>query len=246
MVYRENRAELSVHRQVKLLDPTFMPKVRKIANIAFGEEDRGVVTLRPPLVEEPVIRGAGEPLAKVYDPENLVVRLLWRISAGDDRARGKFYKARTALENGVKEKSTPQKRGFALEFMTLPLRDEIKLSTERFETGPDSSYTLPCTDIVTYQHRLVHPGTLLFCLKPDMTSIGYSTLLAEQDAAERTLERVSSYAFNKTNPQSVLMVPFMRVNTIHTEDQRKDFLDQIMTPNIFPVDIQVGPIEFDD
>jgi len=246
MVYRENRAELSVYRRAKLLDPTFLPKVRKIADVAFGEERRGVVTLRPPLVDEPVIRGAGEPLAKVYDPENLVVQLLWRVSVGDDRARGKFFKARTSLENGVREKSTPQKRGLALEFMTRPLRDEIKLSTERFETGPDSSYTLPCTGIVPYQNRLVHRGTLIFGLMPDITSLGYSTLLAEQDAAERTLERVSWYAFNKPNPLTVLMIPFMRVNNVHTEEQRKDFVDQIMTPNIFPVDIQVKPIEFDD
>jgi hypothetical protein len=76
-----------------------------------------------------------------------------------------------------------------------------------------------------------------------MTSHAYTGLLTEQAAAEDALAEVSGYVYNKQNPQPQLVIPFMRVDREHSEEQRRDFTEQILTPNIFPLKVVLGHVD---
>lgn len=244
----ESRAELIVRRRVKLADDeTFLNKARAIAEAAFGQNRRGAVTLMPPLVEESVIRPAGSPIAKVYDPENLDLKLLWRVSVGDTRAGAKFYYARNLLEKGQRQKIAPAKHrlGHAqYREITPPLKEAMARATmEKFETmGPTSEVPVRLGQIVVYQHPMVHEDTYIFGLSPSAGDVTFSFLMTEQRAAENALAEASAYAFSKPNPQPMLTVPFMRVHFGHHDSQRQDFLEQIQVPNILPVQATLQPV----
>lgn len=241
MVTRENRAELEVFRTVTIVDSSFLRKVRVLASAAFGESNYSRATFRPPLVVEPIAVAAGEPLAKVYDAPNLKLPILWRVSVFDNRAGNKFFKARQILDNGVKEK---QEHGVStVIYRNGPLIKRMAEGAQQSEIGPDVVVPLVCSSITSYRHRLLHPGTDIYCLTPDFDSAVYLGLMNEQMIAEDCLAETSGYVYNKQNPQPQLMIPFMRVDSTSSEEQRNNFRDNLLTPNIFPVDVLLSNVE---
>ncbi len=248
MVAREHSAELSVHRRVRILDPHFLPSVRKVASVAFGERHVGIMTLRPPLVAlANAAEEITEPNTKTYDAENVDLRYIWRIAKGDkaDKYAGsKLFKARAALEDGVRDKTKPKKTGLLPQYIVPPLEDLMRTATSEYEIFPESTFKLVCGGITSFRNEISYPGKVIYALTPDMSTDSYRVAEIEQAVAEDTLQRISRYASALPIPQPPLVIPFLRVSEDHLPEGQEQFIETMQRSNVFPSTVEMQPLEF--
>jgi hypothetical protein len=245
MVDRENSSSLEVFRRARLKDARFLAKARAVASIAFGELNVGLVTLRPPVVQEPVLEGVYNPQYKVYDAENLYLKLLWRQKSGGKYTGKRFFEARQALENGIKEKPLGKRLPAQSEdYSKPPLYDQLSKATRKYSVRPDAVMQLLCSGITCFQDP-AYPDAYIFALTPAIETDEYSALMTEKATAELALKSASRFVSELHNPQTNLVIPFMRVTGDHEAEQRGVFVKQLITENIFPVKLELDRVEFD-
>lgn len=243
MVARERRAELEIYRDARIANKNFLASARLIADLVFGENEVGTTTLRSPLVADAIITGTSEPISKIYDPENLSLRLSWRVAAGNKHDGSKFYKARQALENGVRDKLKQAKQTGDTRGVIVPsLRHQMSAASQYYETNPDSIIRAQFAGVNSLRIPLVHPGKVIFGLVLAPSDVA-DALVLEGRISEDALFRISRFVHAKPNPLPMLTIPFMRVEDTTTPEQHQEFIESIVKTSLFPLLVELEPVE---
>ncbi len=233
---------LEVQRPV-YIDPRFMNTVREIVPLIFRPDvGEDYIIVNPPLVDRPRQRGASEPQAKVYDTNNIGLVLATRLAveASDDRMGSKFFRAKEALEKGVR---VQPRKGVTREYDTPPLLDIFDEIERDAKLDPDLPLEVEFSGLVWCEDPLSYGGDLIVGLLPSMRDPNFDVLRKQHLAAEDALRHVSKPVAGTARP-TVVCAPFMRISA-STAEQRATFLDQIEIPTLFPLAALLGKVSID-